>query len=80
RVVQLAKEIDVIKSATATVTVDQNSASSSYGNPLTIDLTVALYKPLAEGDSGEQLKQKLSDKLRTTYGLETTQVRIHIKR
>ena len=53
RVVQLAQESDAIHSATATVTVDQNSASTSYGNPSTIELTVALHKPLADGDSGE---------------------------
>ncbi|KAF0197415.1 MAG: stage III sporulation protein AF [Bacillota bacterium] len=80
RVAQLAEEIDIIQSATATVTVDQNSASPSYGNPTTIELTVALRKPLAESDSGEQIRRQLSDKLRTTYGLETIQVRIHIKR
>lgn len=80
RVVQLAQESEVVQSATATVTVDQNSASPSYGNPLTVDLAVRLRKPLVEGDSGEAFVQQLSDKLRTTYGLETTQVRIHINR
>ena len=80
RVVQLAKEVDVIQTATAKVTVDQNSASPSYGNPTTIELTVTLRKPLDEGDSRETLKHQLSEKLRTTYGLETTQVRIDIKR
>lgn len=80
RVVQLAREFHSVQSATATVTVDQDSASPSYGNPASIDVSITLHKPLAEGDSGNLLIEQLSDKLRTTYGLETTHVRIHIKR
>jgi len=80
RVVQLATEFAAVQSATASVTVDQNSSSPSYGNPLAMEVSVVLHQPLIASEDGDLLRQQIEDKLRTTYGLETAQVGIYIRR
>jgi len=75
RIKQLVKEIGEVQSVSAEVEVDKNSASITYGNPIAIVVHIKLSKGAAEAPGAEQIDEML----RTTYGLETAQIRIYIE-
>lgn len=79
RVRQLVQESEGVRSVNAQVTVDKNSASSSYGNPTDIVVEVKLAQRGLSQDQCDRLKTELECRLRTTYGLEKAQVRIYIE-
>lgn len=81
RVKQLAVEIDTVQWAAAYVTLDQNPASSTYGSPLMIEVQLKLKHTSGSTPTAtEQVTQTLMERLRLTYGLDTTLIRIHLER